>query len=66
MVIMDIEAYSRREEDFAAAERLAVVEHAGIRGTLRKNLSGICGMSSTGGQFMLTMFRIADRTMTRV
>ena len=33
-VIMDIETYSRREEDLAAAERLLAAERARLAGTL--------------------------------
>jgi PHD/YefM family antitoxin component YafN of YafNO toxin-antitoxin module len=33
MVIMDIETYSRREEDLAIAERLLAVERARLQGT---------------------------------
>ena len=33
MVLMDIETYSRREEDLAAAQRLAAVELARLSGT---------------------------------
>ena len=32
-VIMDVETYSRREEDFAAAERLLAAERARVAGT---------------------------------
>jgi PHD/YefM family antitoxin component YafN of YafNO toxin-antitoxin module len=37
MVLMDIETYSRREEDLALAQRLAAVELARLSGT--KDLS---------------------------
>jgi prevent-host-death family protein len=38
MVIMDIETYSRREEDLALAQRLSAIELARLSGTSDYNL----------------------------
>jgi hypothetical protein len=38
MVLMDIETYSRREEDLALAQRLSAIELARLSGTKDYNL----------------------------
>ena len=69
MVLMDIETYSRREENLALAQRLASVELARISGTTdTSSLTAATGLyiKLLRVPFLLKISRIAVRMMKEI